>query len=59
MDSELLTVFVSAKRSEGCSEKMLKYCWLTISKMLSDTNKRITRPSVTAIILIVHRTFTH
>ena len=39
---ELLTVFINAKRIEGCSEKTLKYYQSTINKMLSDTDKHIT-----------------
>lgn len=40
-NTELLDVFVSAKRIEGCSEKSLKYYESTINRMMNVTNKPI------------------
>ena len=40
---ELVNVFLSAKRIEGCSEKTLKYYQTTIEAMLSDVQKSLRR----------------
>jgi site-specific recombinase XerD len=40
-DSELVELFISAKRVEGCSEKSLKYYVSTINNLLAGTEKSI------------------
>ena len=40
---ELLSMFISAKRVEGCSEKTLKYYRTTLSKLISTINLHITQ----------------
>ena len=41
-NEQLLELFLSAKRVEGCSEKTLRYYEITIKKMLQQTNKHVT-----------------
>ena len=41
-NEQLLELFLSAKRVEGCSEKTLRYYEITIKKMLQKTNKHVT-----------------
>ena len=41
-NEQLLELFLSAKRVEGCSEKTLRYYKITIKKMLQQTNKHVT-----------------
>ena len=40
---ELLSMFISAKRVEGCSEKTLKYYRTTLSKLISSINLHVTQ----------------
>ena len=40
---ELLSMFISAKRVEGCSEKTIKYYRTTLSKLISTINLHVTR----------------
>lgn len=40
---ELLSMFISAKRVEGCSEKTLKYYRTTLSKLISTINLHVTQ----------------
>lgn len=40
-DSELVVLFLSAKRIEGCSEKSLKYYQSTIEAMISSIDKNV------------------
>jgi site-specific recombinase XerD len=40
-NARLLTLFISSKRVEGCSEKSLKYYLATINSMLQSIDKRI------------------
>lgn len=40
-NEELLTLFISAKKVEGCSEKSLKYYQTTIEALLKKLNRRI------------------
>ncbi|MBO5610535.1 MAG: tyrosine-type recombinase/integrase [Eubacterium sp.] len=39
--NELITMFIAAKRVEGCSEKTLKYYQTTIDAMVSSLNKNV------------------
>ena len=41
-DDELLEMFVSSKRVEGCSEKTLRYYRTTINKMFSSVTTGVT-----------------
>ena len=40
-DDELLEMFVSSKRVEGCSEKTLRYYRTTINKMFSSVTQKV------------------
>lgn len=40
-NDELLELFITAKRVEGCSEKTLKYYSITIKNMLNTVNKSV------------------
>jgi len=40
-EDDLFAVFIAAKRIEGCSEKTLRYYYITISYMLNKVNKQV------------------
>lgn len=48
-NEELLTMFLSAKRVEGCSEKTLRYYETSLQKMLSQVDNHVTHMTTDAL----------